>query len=98
MLPGLPVTDCLPDLRAALSERGLAVLQAPQGAGTTTIVPLALRGEPGRGDDRIVMREPRRLATRAAARRMAALRREAVGDLVGYRTRDDRAVGPGTRV
>jgi len=98
MLPGLPVTDRLPDLRAALADRGLAVLQAPPGAGKTTIVPLALLDEPWRGDDRLVMLEPRRLATRAAARRMAALRREAVGELVGYRTRDDRAVGPGTRV
>jgi ATP-dependent helicase HrpB len=98
MLPGLPVTACLPDLRAALSDRGLAVLQAPPGAGKTTIVPLALLDEPWRGDDRLVMLEPRRLATRAAARRMAALRREAVGEVVGYRTRDDRAVGPSTRV
>ncbi|HEY7069339.1 MAG TPA: ATP-dependent helicase HrpB [Acidimicrobiales bacterium] len=98
MLPGLPVTDCLPDLRAALADRGVAVLQAPPGAGKTTIVPLALLDEPWRGDDRIVMLEPRRLATRAAARRMAALRREAVGEVVGYRTRDDRSVGPGTRV
>jgi ATP-dependent helicase HrpB len=98
MLPGLPVTACLPDLRAALAGRGVAVLQAPPGAGKTTIVPLALLDEPWRGDDRIVMLEPRRLATRAAARRMAALRREAVGEVVGYRTRDDRAVGPQTRV
>jgi ATP-dependent helicase HrpB len=98
MLPGLPVTACLPDLRAALADRGVAVLQAPPGAGKTTVVPLALLDEPWRGDDRIVMLEPRRLATRAAARRMAALRREAVGETVGYRTRDDRAVGPATRV
>jgi ATP-dependent helicase HrpB len=98
MLPGLPVTACLPDLRAALADRGMAVLQAPPGAGKTTVVPLALLEEPWRGDDRIVMLEPRRLATRAAARRMAALRRETVGEVVGYRTRDDRAVGGQTRV
>ena len=100
MLPRLPVTACLDDLRAALDGRGMAVLQAPPGAGKTTVVPLALLDEPwlAAGGGRIVMLEPRRLATRAAARRMAALRRESVGDVVGYRTRDDRAVGPATRV
>src|SRR5690606_37464923 len=89
---------CLPDLRAALAARGAAVLQAPPGAGKTTVVPPALLDEPWLGGGRIVMLEPRRLATRAAARRMAALRREPVGGTVGYRTRDDRAVGPGTRI
>jgi ATP-dependent helicase HrpB len=98
VLPQLPVTDRLDDLRAALDGRGVAVLQAPPGAGKTTIVPLALLDEPWLGDRRIVMLEPRRLATRAAARRMAALRREAVGEVVGFRTRDDRAVSAATRV
>ena len=99
-LPTLPVSACLDDLRAALAGPGMAVLQAPPGAGKTTIVPLALADEPwlAAAGGRIVMLEPRRLATRAAARRMAALRRERVGELVGYRTRDDRQVGPGTRV
>ena len=94
----LPVLDRLDDLRAALAGPGVAVLQAPPGAGKTTAVPPALLGEPWLGDQRIVMLEPRRLATRAAARRMAAVRRERVGDTIGYRTRDDRAVGPTTRV
>jgi ATP-dependent helicase HrpB len=98
MLPTLPVTASLDDLRAALAGPGVAVLQAPPGAGKTTIVPLALADEPWLAGRRIVMLEPRRLATRAAARRMAALRRERVGELVGYRTRDDRQVGPATRV
>ena len=98
MLPLLPVSDRLDDLRAALDARGVAVLQAPPGAGKTTIVPLALLDEPWLGDVRIVMLEPRRRATRAAARRMAALRREAVGEVVGFRTRDDRAVSAATRV
>src|SRR5262245_35770075 len=99
-LPTLPVSACLDDLRAALAGPGAAVLQAPPGAGKTTIVPLALADEPwlAAAGGRIVMLEPRRLATRAAARRMAALRRERVGELVGYRTRDDREVGPGTRI
>jgi ATP-dependent helicase HrpB len=94
----LPVVASLGELRAALAERGSAVLQAPPGAGKTTAVPPALLGEPWLGDRRIVMLEPRRLATRAAARRMAALRRERVGETVGYRTRDDRQVGPRTRI
>ncbi|HKE77400.1 MAG TPA: ATP-dependent helicase HrpB [Acidimicrobiales bacterium] len=99
-LPTLPVSACLDELRAALAGPGAAVLQAPPGAGKTTIVPLALADEPwlAAAGGRIVMLEPRRLATRAAARRMAALRRERVGELVGYRTRDDREVGPGTRI
>jgi ATP-dependent helicase HrpB len=95
---GLPVTGSLAELRSALAGAGHAVLQAPPGAGKTTVVPLALLEEPWLAGRRIVMLEPRRLATRAAARRMAALRRERVGDTVGYRTRDDRAVGPATRI
>jgi ATP-dependent RNA helicase HrpB len=98
VLPQLPVTDRLDDLRAALAGRGVAVLQAPPGAGKTTVVPLALLDAPWLRGGRIVMLEPRRLATRAAARRMAALRREAVGEVVGFRTRDDRAVSAATRV
>jgi ATP-dependent helicase HrpB len=98
----LPVVACLDELRAALAGPGVAVLQAPPGAGKTTAVPPALLDEPWLsgppGGRRIVMLEPRRLATRAAARRMAALRRERVGETIGYRTRDDRAVGPATRI
>ncbi|MDD9370886.1 MAG: ATP-dependent helicase HrpB, partial [Acidimicrobiales bacterium] len=94
----LPVLACLDELRAALAERGVAVLQAPPGAGKTTAVPPALLDEPWLGDQRIVMLEPRRLATRAAARRMASLRREPVGETIGYRTRDDRRVSAATRI
>ena len=94
----LPVAACLDELRAALAGRGVAVLQAPPGAGKTTAVPPALLDEPWLGGRRIVMLEPRRLATRAAARRMARLRRERVGETIGYRTRDDRQVGPATRI
>ncbi|MGH9193576.1 MAG: ATP-dependent helicase HrpB, partial [Acidimicrobiales bacterium] len=94
----LPVVDCLDDLRAALAGAGHAVLEAPPGAGKTTVVPLAVVDEPWLEGRRLVMLEPRRLATRAAARRMAALLRERVGETVGYRTRDDRRVGPATRI
>ena len=105
---GLPVEESVPALRAALAGAGQAVLQAPPGAGKTTVVPLRLLDEswlaggriPGGSGVplRIVMLEPRRLATRAAARRMAALLGEDVGATVGYRTRDERRTGPATRI
>ena len=102
MLPpaaaSLPVVACLDELRAALAGAGHAVLQAAPGAGKTTVVPLALVDEAWLEGRRVVMLEPRRLATRAAARRMAALLREPVGETVGYRTRDDRRVGAATRI
>jgi ATP-dependent helicase HrpB len=94
----LPVEHSLPALREALIAPGHAVLQAEPGAGKTTIVPLRLLEEPWLGDQRIVMLEPRRLATRAAARRMADLLGEKVGQTVGYRTRDDRNVSAETRI
>ena len=74
------------------------MLQAPPGAGKTTIVPLRLLAEPWLDGQRIVMLEPRRLAARAAARRMADLLGEEVGHTVGYRTRDERHVGRDTRI
>lgn len=97
-LPDLPVTRILPDLRAALAGPGNAVLVAPPGAGKTTLVPLALLGEDWRGDGTILILEPRRLAARAAARRMAALLGEEVGATVGYAMRMDRQVSAATRI
>ena len=91
----LPVEAALPDLLAALRADGVAVLQAPPGAGKTTRVPLALLDEvPGR----IVMLEPRRLAARAAAARMAETLGEAVGATVGYRMRGASEVSAATRI
>ena len=94
----LPVVDALDDLRTALAENRRAVLVAPPGAGKTTVVPLALLEETWLGSGRIVMLEPRRLATRAAARRMATTTATEVGALVGYQTRDERRIGPDTRI
>lgn len=89
----------LPDLRRALSAAPSAVLVAPPGAGKTTFVPLALLGEPWLGSRKIVLLEPRRLAARAAAQRMAELLGEAdAGGTVGYRMRLDTRVGRSTRV
>lgn len=95
---GLPIDAVLGDLAAALAARTEAVLVAPPGAGKTTVVPLALREAPWLAGERLVMLEPRRLAARAAAYRMAALLGEEVGATVGYRTRLDSRVGPRTRV
>ncbi|MFN0115861.1 MAG: ATP-dependent helicase HrpB [Paracoccaceae bacterium] len=97
MVLSLPIDAVLPDLVAALRGARRAVLVAPPGAGKTTRVPLALRDAfPDAG--RIVMLEPRRLAARAAAERMAATLGEAVGDTVGYRIRGEARVGRRTRI
>ena len=97
MTEPLPIEDALPDLIAALRASGQAVLQAPPGAGKTTRVPLALL-EAGLVTGRIVMLEPRRLAARGAAYRMAETLGEEVGQTVGYRMRGETRVGPGTRI
>ncbi len=95
---GLPIEAVLDDVRQALDARGRAVLSAPPGAGKTTGVPPSLLGAVWLAGRRIVMLEPRRLAARAAAARMAALRREPVGATIGYRVRQDTKVGPATRI
>jgi len=97
-VPDLPVSDALPALLAVLNAGRNAVLVAPPGAGKTTLVPLALLEAPWRADGRILMLEPRRLATRAAATRMAFLLGQPVGQTVGYRTRLDGAGSADTRV
>lgn len=97
MVDGLPIDDALPALRAAIAARGMAVLQAPPGAGKTTRVPLDLLAA-GLVRGRIVMLEPRRLAARAAAERMAETLGEAVGETVGYRIRGEAKVGRATRI
>jgi ATP-dependent helicase HrpB len=99
-LDALPVRSALPGLEAALTARGAAVLVAPPGTGKTTLVPLALAGllDDGRPARRVVVAEPRRIAARAAARRMAWLLGEQVGGSVGFTVRGERVVGPRARV
>ena len=97
-LPDLPVTAVLPQLADALSAGNSAVLVAPPGAGKTTLVPLALLDAAWRGDGRIVLLEPRRLAARAAARRMASLLGEEPGGVVGYAMRMENKVSAKTRI
>ncbi|MGW5865466.1 ATP-dependent helicase HrpB [Streptomyces sp. NPDC055239] len=95
----LPVRGALPALRSALEGPGSAVLCAPPGTGKTTLVPLALAGLLGDAPAcRVVVAEPRRIAARAAARRMAWLLGEKVGESVGYTVRGERVVGRNARV
>lgn len=93
----LPIHDALSPLIAGLRAHGRAVLQAPPGAGKTTVVPLAML-EAGLTKGRILMLEPRRLAARAAAERMAETLGEAIGQTVGYRIRGDSRIGKSTRI
>ncbi|MDX8466456.1 ATP-dependent helicase HrpB [Mesorhizobium sp. VK23B] len=97
-LPELPVSAVLPALRQALAERNSAVLVAPPGAGKTTLVPLALLDAPWLREGRIVLLEPRRLAARAAARRMAELLGEEPGGTVGYAMRMENRTSARTKV
>ena len=95
---GLPIDATLPALREALARSSSAVLQAPPGAGKSTVVPLALLDEPWARDKRILMLEPRRLAARAVAQRMSQTLGESVGRTVGYRMRMDTRVSRDTRI
>ena len=97
-VPDLPIAECLPRLLAVLGAQSNAVLVAPPGAGKTTTVPLALLGTAPMDRGRILMLEPRRLAARAAATRMASLIGEPVGQTVGFRTRLESAVSAATRI
>ncbi|MFF9068719.1 ATP-dependent helicase HrpB [Streptomyces sp. NPDC014891] len=98
-LDRLPVRHAVPELLSALDRRGAAVLSAPPGTGKTTLVPLALAGLIGEGPRRrVLVAEPRRMAVRAAARRMAWLLGEEVGGAVGFSVRGERRAGPSSRV
>ncbi len=94
----LPIHEVLPALLAALRERSVAVLEAPPGAGKTTVVPLALINEVWLSGQRVLMLEPRRLAARAAASFMSRALGESVGQTVGYRVRGESRVSARTRV
>ena len=93
-----PIHEALPALKAALAERNTAVLVAPPGAGKTTVVPLELLAEPWLIQGKIILLEPRRLAARAAAERMAATLGEPVGKTVGFRVRMQSKVSAATRI
>lgn len=98
MSNALPVLDILPQLRECLKENPIVILQAPPGAGKSTGVPLEIVDEPWLSGKRIIMLEPRRLAARAVASRMANLCELPIGDKIGYRIRFDTKVSEKTRV
>ena len=94
----LPIHAVLDDLKAALASHDAVVLAAPPGAGKTTVVPLALLDAPWLAGGKLLVLEPRRLAARAAAERMAVSLGETAGATVGYRTRLQSRIGPKTRI
>jgi ATP-dependent helicase HrpB len=98
LLAPLPIDAAAPDLVTALARAATAVLVAPPGAGKTTRVPLILANEPWAAGKKILLLEPRRLAARAAAARMAKTLGERVGDTVGYRVRFGTIVSKRTRI
>ncbi len=97
-MPSYPIDETLPRIRALLADGRRCVLSAPPGSGKTTRVPPALLDAPWLAGQSIVMLEPRRLATRAAAQRMAELMAEPVGATVGYAIRFERRVSAATRI
>ena len=96
--PRLPVEDILDTLKQTLFARHEVVLEAPPGAGKTTLIPLALMNEPWLAGQKILMLEPRRIATKSAAHRMASLINERPGQTVGYRMRLDTRISKQTRI
>lgn len=94
----LPIHSVLGDLLSAVASHSAVVLAAPPGAGKTTVVPLALLDQEGLGESRILLLEPRRIAARAAADRMASSLGQIAGQTVGYRTRLQSRIGPSTRI
>lgn len=98
MLSSLPIDQVLPELTAALQSANCVVLRAPAGAGKTTRVPSALLAAGLAPAGQIVMLEPRRIAARTAARRMAFECGERVGQSVGYRVRFEESVSRDTRI
>src|SRR5690242_18670948 len=94
----LPIEPLIPEILGALAAAPNLVLEAPPGAVKTTRVPLALLDANWAKESKIIVLEPRRLAARGAAARMAAMLGEEVGETVGYRVRLDRKVGAKTRI
>lgn len=93
-----PILDVIPHLKQALPINPVVILQAPPGAGKSTVLPLELLNEPWLADKKIIMLEPRRLAARSVAMRMASLLKEEAGETIGYRVRFENKVSAKTRI
>ena len=98
MTEALPIHEAIPALKAQLQTQPIVLLQAPPGAGKSTVLPLELLDEPWLKRQRILMLEPRRLAARSVATRMADLRHEDVGQTIGYRVRFEQRISNQTRI
>jgi len=94
----LPVSEIIPQVKEALAKNNTLVVNAPPGAGKSTVLPLALLEEPWLEGKKIIMLEPRRLATKSIALRMASLLDEEIGQAVGYRIRFESRIGKTTRL
>ncbi|MBX2898430.1 MAG: ATP-dependent helicase HrpB [Cyclobacteriaceae bacterium] len=93
-----PVLEVLPQLKTQINSQKIIILQAPPGAGKSTVLPLQLINEPWLAGKKIIMLEPRRLAARSVAMRMAQLLDEEVGATIGYRVRFENKVSAATRI
>ncbi len=98
MAEPLPIQEIIPELKQKLSEHNTIILQAPPGAGKSTVLPLELLNEPWLKGKKIIMLEPRRLAARSVASRMAFLLDQSVGETIGYRVRFENKIGKQTQL
>lgn len=98
MLPQFPINDIIPQLKTTLRTAPVTILQAPPGAGKSTILPLELLNEDWLHGAKMLMLEPRRLAARSVATRMASLLDEEVAETVGYRVRFENRISKSTRI
>src|SRR6478736_6906530 len=98
MIETYPIAEVIPQLKQKFLTEKILILQAPPGAGKSTILPLQLLDEPWLAGKKMLMLEPRRLAARSVAVRMADLRKEQTGEVIGYRVRFESVVSGKTRI
>jgi ATP-dependent helicase HrpB len=98
MLAEYPIQEIIPELKAQLKKQPVLILQAPPGAGKSTVLPIQLLNEEWLGDKKIIMLEPRRLAARSVANRMASLLDDDIGNTIGYRVRFENKISKQTKI
>jgi len=94
----LPVAEIIPQVQTHFSSHNSLIIQAPPGAGKSTLLPLTFLDQPWMNEKKIIMLEPRRLATKSIAQRMASMTNTQVGDLIGFRIRFESAISKNTRL